>query len=91
MVTGASLSDCRIIQGVGRHNGGEASFKVCLNVFMMNYVEHFPTVHVKVEEPVGLKVRAAGTPVPKFTWNKDSAPCAPIVSGKLIENPIFRL
>lgn len=80
MITGAGLSDCGVIQCVGRNKGGESSFQVRLSVIEREqvvapkFVERFTTVHIKEGEPVSLNARAIGTPIPKLTWQKDSIP-----------------
>jgi titin len=86
MITSAQIFDSGVIQCIARNKGGEAGFQCRLSVVEKEqivapkFVERFTTVNVKEGEPVGLNVRAVGTPIPKLSWQKDGVP---ISSGNI--------
>lgn len=83
MITNVSRYDGGVVTCVARNKSGEVSTQASLivlereQVVAPKFVERFTTVNVREGEPVRLCARAVGTPVPRITWQKDSAQLVP--------------
>lgn len=83
MITNVSRYDGGVVTCVARNKSGEVATQASLivlekeQVVAPKFVERFTTVNVREGEPVRLSARAVGTPVPRITWQKDSAQLVP--------------